>query len=112
MGVKPCLTLTEEYRLRVREQGAGENIRSQEGVRGRWRKSYNEHLHDSYSPPNMITVIQSRGIGWAELVTRRERRNCIGGIDGKSLKERHHMEGVGVNRLREGVSGKFLWTRP
>ena len=33
-----------------------------DGVRGEWRKLYNEELNDLYSSPNIVRVIKSRRI--------------------------------------------------
>jgi hypothetical protein len=56
------LTLREEHRLRVFENGVlrrifGPNV---DEVIGGWRKLHNEELYDLYSPPNIIRVIKSR----------------------------------------------------
>jgi hypothetical protein len=37
---------------------------------GSWRSLHNEELHNSYSSPNIIRVIKSRVIRWAEHVAR------------------------------------------
>jgi hypothetical protein len=39
-------------------------------VTGDWRKLHNEELHDSYSSPNIIRMIESRRMRWAEHVAR------------------------------------------
>jgi hypothetical protein len=39
-------------------------------VRGGWRKLHNEELHNSYSSSNIIRMIKSRGVRWAEYVAR------------------------------------------
>jgi hypothetical protein len=39
-------------------------------VTGEWRAMYNEELHSLYSSPNIIKVIKSRRIRWAENVAR------------------------------------------
>jgi hypothetical protein len=35
-----------------------------------WRRLHNEEYHNLYPPPNVITVIKSRGMGWASHVAR------------------------------------------
>jgi hypothetical protein len=46
---------------------------------GGWRKLHNEELHNLYSPPNIITMIKSRKICWAEYAARigAESNKCI-----------------------------------
>jgi hypothetical protein len=41
-----------------------------DGVTGRWRKVYNEELHNLYSSPSKIRIIKSRRMRWAEYVAR------------------------------------------
>jgi acyl-coenzyme A synthetase/AMP-(fatty) acid ligase len=42
-----------------------------------WRKLHNEELHDVYSSPNIIRMIKSRRMRWAEHVARmEEKRNA------------------------------------
>jgi hypothetical protein len=46
---------------------------------GELRKLHNELLHDLYSPPNMMRVIESRRMIWEGHVARMGRRQaCIG----------------------------------
>jgi hypothetical protein len=37
---------------------------------GSWRKLHNDELHDLYSSPNIVKVIKSRRMKWAEHVAR------------------------------------------
>jgi hypothetical protein len=63
------LTLREEHRLMVFENRVQRRIfgpRREEG----WKKIHNEALHDLYSLPNIIMMIQSRSLRWAGHVVR------------------------------------------
>jgi hypothetical protein len=45
-------------------------------VTGEWRKLHNEELHDLYSSPGIIRIIESRRMRWAGHVARMwEKRN-------------------------------------
>jgi hypothetical protein len=37
---------------------------------GSWRKLHNDELHDLYSSPNIVRVIESRRMRWAGHVAR------------------------------------------
>jgi hypothetical protein len=55
-----------------------------DGVTGRWRKLYNEKLHNLYSSPSKIKIIKSRRMRWAEYVARMgEKRNVYKLLVGK-----------------------------
>jgi hypothetical protein len=63
-------------------------------VTGEWRKLHNEELSDLYSLPNIVRVIKSRRMRWAEHIAR------MG-------------EGTGVHRVLVGKpEGKRLLGRP
>jgi hypothetical protein len=61
------LALREEHRLRVFEDRVLRRISGpkREEVTGGWRKLHNEELHNLYSSPSIIRMIESRRIGWA-----------------------------------------------
>ena len=68
------LTLREEHRLRVFENRVFRRIFGprRDGVTGEWRKLHNEELNDLYCSPNIMRVIKSRRMRWAEHVARME----------------------------------------
>jgi hypothetical protein len=66
------LTRREEHRLRVCENKVLRRIfrPKRNEVTGGWRKLHNEELHDLYSLPSIITIIESRRVRWAGHVAR------------------------------------------
>jgi hypothetical protein len=63
--------LREEHRLRVFENRVLRKIfgpKREEDVS--WRKLHNDELHSLYSSPNIVRVIKSRRMSWAEHVAR------------------------------------------
>ena len=65
------LTLREELRLLVFDSRVLRKIfgPKADGVKGKWRKLYNEELYYLYSSPNVISVIKSR-MRWTGHVAR------------------------------------------
>jgi hypothetical protein len=80
------LTLREEHRLRVFENKMLRRIfgPKRDEVTGGWRKLHNEELCELYSSPNIIKIIKSRRMRWAEHVARmREKRKAYWLLVGK-----------------------------
>jgi hypothetical protein len=63
--------LREEHRLRVFDNRVLRMIfgpkREEDGP---WTKLHNDELHNLYSSPNIVRVIKSRRMRWAECVAR------------------------------------------
>jgi hypothetical protein len=58
-------------------------------VTGGWRKLHNEELHDLYSSPSIIRIIESRRMRWVEHVARMgEKRNAYRLLVGKPERKR------------------------
>ena len=84
------VTLREEHGLRVFRNRVLRRIFGprRDGVTGEWRKLHNEELNDQYCSPNIVRVIKSRRLRWAEHVTRKEEgrgvyKVLVGKPDGK-----------------------------
>ena len=80
------LTSREDRRLRVFENRVLRVIfvPMRVEVTGEWRKLHKEELNDLYFSPNIVRVITSRRMRWAEHVARRgERRGVYRNLMGK-----------------------------
>jgi hypothetical protein len=70
--------LGEEHTLRVSENSVLRKIfgpkREEDGS---WRKLHNDELHNLHSSSNIVRVITSRKMRWAELVTRMGEGRCV-----------------------------------
>jgi len=55
----------------------GEYVVRSDEVTGEWRKSHNEELSDLYSLPNIVRVVKSRRMRWAEYVARMGLARCV-----------------------------------
>jgi hypothetical protein len=72
------LTFREERRLRVLENRVLRRLfgLKRNEITREWRKLHNEELIELYSSPNIIWVIKSRRMRWAEHVARMTGRRC------------------------------------
>jgi hypothetical protein len=86
------LTLREEHRLRVFEDMVLRRRfgRGRDEVTGDWRKLHNEELHNLYSSPNIIRMIKSWRLRWAEHVARMGGRRMYIGYWWGSQKDTDH----------------------
>jgi hypothetical protein len=81
--------LREEHKLKVFENRVLKKIfEPKREEDGSWRKLHSDELHDLYSSPNIVRVIKSRSMRWAEFVARmREGRGVyrilVGRLEGK-----------------------------
>ena len=66
------LILREEHRVRMFENRVLMIVfgPKRDEVTGEWRKLHNEELSDLYSLPNILRVVKSRRMRWAEHVAR------------------------------------------
>jgi hypothetical protein len=92
------LTLREEHRLRVFENGVLRRIfrRKREEVTG-WKRLHNEGVHNLHTSPNIIRVLKSRRMRWAGHVTSMEETRNASQILVGEPEGRNHLEDLGVD---------------
>jgi hypothetical protein len=94
------LTLREGRRLKVFESTALRSIfgPKRDEVTGLWIKLHNEELTDLYYSPNIVWVIKSRTVRMGGACsTYRGQQRCIQGFGGGNIRERDHLEDLGVD---------------
>ena len=71
--------MREEHRLRVSENRVLRRIFGprRDEVTREWRKLHTEELNDPCCSPNIVQVIKSRRMRWAEHVARMGEERCI-----------------------------------
>jgi len=82
-------------------------------VTGEWRKLHNEELNDLYCSPNIVRVIKTRRMRWAEHVARMRVGEAYTGFRWGNPRERDHLGDPGVDgwiilRFRNWDMG--VWT--
>jgi hypothetical protein len=84
------LTIREEHKLRVFENKVLRIFGpKRDGVTGGWRKLHKKELHNLYSSPSIIRIINSRRMRWAGHVARMgEKRNVYRLLVGKPERKR------------------------
>jgi hypothetical protein len=70
-------TLRGEHRLRVFENRVLRIFGPKREEDGSWRKMHNDEIHSLYSSPNIVRVIKSRRMRWAEHVARMGEGRCV-----------------------------------
>jgi hypothetical protein len=77
--------LREERRLRVFENRVLRRVfrPKRDEVTGEWRKLQNEELNDLYSLPNIVRVVKSRRMRWAEHVAHMGEDRGVHRVGGK-----------------------------
>jgi hypothetical protein len=91
------LNLGEEHRLRVFESRVLRKIfgpkREEDGS---WRKLHNDELHNLYSSPNIISVINSRRVWGAGHVARMDKGRGVYRILLRDPNVKDHWEDLGI----------------
>jgi hypothetical protein len=92
--------LREEHRLRAFENRGLRGILGpkRDKMIGGWRKLHNEELHNLYSSPSTIRIMNSWRMGLAGHVARMGRRGIHVGSWWESQRERDHYKDLDLSR--------------
>jgi hypothetical protein len=102
MGMTPGLKLKVEHRLRAFDNRMLGKIfgPEQEEVAGGWRRLHSEELRNMYDSPNVVRMIKTRKIRWAEYVAHTgEMRNTkfwMQNLKGKGCSEDPGIDGITI----------------
>jgi len=106
------LTLRKERRLRLFENRALRRIfgPKRDEVAVKWRKLQNKELNDLYSSPNIVRVIKSRIMRWAEHVARMGERRVVLVVkpEGKGRPRHRWKDNIKMDFLKVGY-GCMNW---
>jgi hypothetical protein len=116
------LTLKEEQGLRVFENSVLRKIFGpKREEHGSWRKLHNDELHGLYSPSNIVRIIKSRRMRWAEHEARMEEgrgvyKVLVGRSEGKrplGRPMRRWKDNIKMDLKQTGSMGQtgFGWLR-
>jgi hypothetical protein len=111
------LTFRQESKLKVLGNWVLRKISGSERdeVSGDWRRSHNEGLHELYSSPNFVGVIESRRVEWvgqlAPLGERRDTyRDLVGRSEGNRRRGRPKLSLKDNIKMTQKRNGMGSWT--
>jgi len=72
-------TLADEHKLRVFENKILRKIYGpkRDEMTGEWRRLHNDELYGLYDSPNVVKIMKSRRLRWADHVSRMEKKGRL-----------------------------------